>query len=67
MKLAVLPGDGIGPEIVHSAVVVAKAALSVHSVPANDWPILPFGLSAIESHDSAVPEETLEALGKTDG
>jgi 3-isopropylmalate dehydrogenase len=66
-RLGVLPGDGIGPEIVPAAVRVVDAALTAAGAPPADWQELPVGASAIETHDSAIPEATMAALGTLDG
>jgi 3-isopropylmalate dehydrogenase len=66
-RLGVLPGDGIGPEIVPAAILVVDAAMVVAGAPPIAWVELSLGLSAIESHGSALPEATLAALGDLDG
>lgn len=65
-RLGVLDGDGIGPEIVPSSVEIATAAARAAGVSV-DWVTLPLGASAIESHGTAVPEETVDALAGLDG
>ena len=49
LTLGFLPGDGIGPEIVASAVRVTEAALAAHAVPII-WRRLPIGFEAIDTH-----------------
>ncbi|WP_448627853.1 isocitrate/isopropylmalate dehydrogenase family protein [Geodermatophilus sp. URMC 64] len=66
-RLGVLVGDGIGPEIAPAAVRVIDAALSAVGHPAIEWQELPMGLAAIESHGTALPEETVAAPEKLDG
>ena len=64
-KLAVLPGDGIGPE-------VTRAALSVLDVCAGQYGFsiekieLPFGGAAIDACGQPLPQETLDACLKSD-
>lgn len=65
-RLGVLHGDGIGPEIVPVAVAVMDAATRAAGIAPLTWTTLPFGRAAIDSHGSAVPQETLEALGRED-
>ncbi|WP_262698277.1 MULTISPECIES: isocitrate/isopropylmalate dehydrogenase family protein [Streptomyces] len=65
-RLGVLEGDGIGPEIVPSAVEIATAAARAAGVSV-DWVTLPLGAAAIESHGTPLPEETKEALAGLDG
>ncbi|MFJ5695529.1 isocitrate/isopropylmalate dehydrogenase family protein [Arthrobacter sp. NPDC093125] len=66
-QLAVLNGDGIGPEIVPAAVKILDAAMAAAGAPAIAWTELPLGKTAIDAHGSAVPEETLAALNNVDG
>ncbi len=66
-RLGVMPGDGIGPEIVPAAVRVADAALAAAGAGPVDWHELPLGASAIEEHGSAIPPATMAALAGLDG
>ncbi|MBU9765089.1 isocitrate/isopropylmalate dehydrogenase family protein [Mycobacterium sp. TNTM28] len=61
MTLGVLPGDGIGPEIVASATRVAERALDRVSVGVA-WRELPFGLTAITEFGTPLPQRTLTEL-----
>ena len=61
-RLGVLLGDGIGPEVVPAAVDVVDAALAAAGAEPVEWVELPVGRSAIESHGSATPPSTVEAL-----
>ncbi|GGZ64604.1 isocitrate/isopropylmalate dehydrogenase family protein [Streptomyces bluensis] len=65
-RLGVLEGDGIGPEIVPSAVEIAAVAARAAGVSV-DWVPLPLGAAAIESHGTPVPDETKQALAGLDG
>jgi 3-isopropylmalate dehydrogenase len=65
-RLGVLHGDGIGPEIVPASVAITDAAFAAAGLPPVDWAELPLGASAIETHGTAVPESTLDALGELD-
>ena len=66
MKLLVLPGDGVGPEITEAAVAVLDAA-------ASRWPLdlqreqAPIGLAALAEHGTTLPEGTLERARAADG
>lgn len=62
VTLGLLPGDGIGPEIVESACAVTEAALEMQGVTV-DWRRLPFGRDAIDTHGTPLPEATVAALG----
>ncbi|RZU32396.1 isocitrate/isopropylmalate dehydrogenase family protein [Blastococcus saxobsidens] len=66
-RLGVMPGDGIGPEIVPAAVRVVDAALIAAGAQPPEWRELPLGGSAIEHHGSAIPATTLDALAAMDG
>lgn len=61
LPIAVLHGDGIGPEVVPVAIAAADKALAAQGIRAV-WQDLPYGSSAIDTHGSAIPESTLEAL-----
>ena len=61
MKIAVLPGDGIGPEIVAEAVKVLNALdldLEMHSAPV--------GGAAYEAAGHPLPESTLKLAQESD-
>lgn len=66
-RLGVLLGDGIGPEIVPSAIAILDAAVTAAGASPIDWQELPLGRDAIERYGDAVPEETLRALDAVDG
>jgi 3-isopropylmalate dehydrogenase len=65
--LGVLHGDGIGPEIVPAAVLVANAAVETAGAAPIRWRELPLGYKAIEELNEATPKSTLAALAETDG
>jgi 3-isopropylmalate dehydrogenase len=64
-RLAVLPGDGIGPEVTAAAVTVLKAVAVRfgHDFIVSEWPI---GASAMRTKGVPLPEETLEACRGAD-
>ncbi|MDL9938176.1 isocitrate/isopropylmalate family dehydrogenase [Gordonia sp. ABSL1-1] len=65
LRIGVMHGDGIGPEIVPGAVSVAEAALARVGVVA-DWVELPLGRTAIDTYRTPMPAETLAALDDLD-
>lgn len=65
ISLAVLDGDGIGPEVVPAAVTVAERALDRQGI-GLEAVRLPFGAAAIESHGVSIPDSTLDALAGFD-
>ena len=65
MKIAVLPGDGIGPETTRVALAVLAAAGEAHGFTA-ECTEYPFGGNAIDSHGDPFPAETRAALPQAD-
>lgn len=64
-KIAVLPGDGIGQEIVPQAVRVLKAVLGDNG-PDFEFSEYPVGGAAIELVGKALPDETLKGCQEAD-
>lgn len=60
-RVAVLPGDGIGPEITESAVRVLRAVL-----PETTFAQAPVGAAAIAAHGTPLPEETIALARASD-
>ncbi|MBX7131774.1 MAG: isocitrate/isopropylmalate dehydrogenase family protein [Fimbriimonadaceae bacterium] len=56
-KVAIIPGDGIGPEIMDATLSILEATGFE-----GEWIKLDAGLSAIEKGKEAVPQETLDAI-----
>jgi 3-isopropylmalate dehydrogenase len=65
-QVAVLDGDGIGPEIVPTAVALADATTAQTGV-SIDWQPLPIGWTAIAECGDPMPASTKEALAATHG
>ena len=65
MRIAVLPGDGIGPEVIASALRVLHAVAGRYGVlvHVSEWA---FGASAYRRHGTPFPEATREAVGSAD-
>ncbi|RMH62586.1 MAG: isocitrate/isopropylmalate dehydrogenase family protein [Calditrichaeota bacterium] len=58
-KISLIPGDGIGPEVTAAArKVIAEAGVVV------DWEIVPAGAGALDTHDTTLPDETIESVRK---
>jgi 3-isopropylmalate dehydrogenase len=66
LRIAVLKGDGIGPEVVGSAVEVLLAASKKNSL-AIELIDLPIGMEAYHRTRRTFPPETLEGMQKSDG
>ena len=64
-RLAVLPGDYIGPEVIGSALEVLRAAAGRHGFSFEEVS-LPFGGNALDSHGTPLPQETLDAVDTCD-
>jgi 3-isopropylmalate dehydrogenase len=64
-QLAVLPGDGIGPEVIAAALRCLRrvAELCGHELEVTE---LPFGGAAIDAHGDPLPEQTLRACLASD-
>ena len=60
-RIAVLAGDGIGPEVTAAAVSVLRAAL-----PSCMFTGAPVGAAAIASHGTPLPDETLAVARASD-
>lgn len=56
-KIALLPGDGIGPEVTYAAVDVLKAADQAFGL-GLEFEAFPFGGHAIDAHGEPFPEVT---------
>lgn len=66
-RIAVMEGDGIGPEIVAETVKVLQAVQRKVEGLTFQFEMLPVGLSAYEQLGSTLPQSTLEALKTCDG
>jgi 3-isopropylmalate dehydrogenase len=64
-NIAVLPGDGIGPEVVRAAVSVLQDCASAFGFGVN-LVELPFGGIAIDTCGKPMPQETLDGCLKSD-
>ena len=65
IKLAILPGDGIGPEIVQQAMRVLDAVNTSHKLGIDSTEYL-FGGAAYDAHKDPLPEVTLNACRDAD-
>jgi 3-isopropylmalate dehydrogenase len=65
LKIAVLPGDGIGPEVTSQAIKVLKAIASEfnHNFKFTSADV---GAIAIDNHNNPLPDETLDLCKSTD-
>jgi 3-isopropylmalate dehydrogenase len=65
LKIALLPGDGIGPEVTEEAVRILKN-VAEHSGRTLTFSTHPIGGVAIDSEGQGLPERTLEAALNAD-
>ncbi|MEL6374530.1 MAG: isocitrate/isopropylmalate dehydrogenase family protein [Pseudomonadota bacterium] len=66
MKFLILPGDGIGPEIVAGAVKVLKAAATRYALDLElEYDIV--GFASLERHGTSLREEVLARAREVDG
>jgi len=66
MKLLVLPGDGIGPEITEATLEVLQAASKKFSLGLK-FETPPVGLAALKSHGTTMPDGLLGRATESDG
>ena len=64
-NILLLPGDGVGPEVIAQAEAVLRALSQAGAVDLN-ISSAPVGGAAIESHTAPLPAETLAAAQKAD-
>ncbi|MDR1731411.1 MAG: isocitrate/isopropylmalate dehydrogenase family protein [Synergistaceae bacterium] len=64
-KIALLPGDGIGPEVTAEAVKVLDAAGAKHGF-ALEWVPYPFGAGHYNRTGEILPESVLTEMGQAD-
>jgi 3-isopropylmalate dehydrogenase len=64
-KIAVIPGDGIGPEVVEEGIKVLEAVADASGI-GFEWRKFPYGAEHYLDTGEVLPEEALEELGKCD-
>jgi len=64
-KIALLPGDGIGPEVTYAAVDVLKAADQIFALNL-EFEAFPFGGNAIDAYGEPFPEVTQKGCLEAD-
>lgn len=64
-KIAVLPGDGIGPEVVDAALRVLEVAASSHGFRFS-FTHFPFGGAALDGHGQPFPDEVKAGIEGVD-
>ena len=66
MKILVLPGDGIGPEITDATLSVLDRANSKYKL-GLEWQTAEMGLAALKKRGSTLPEDVMEAARTAPG
>ncbi len=64
-KIAVLPGDGIGPEVMEQAVKVLETAADIYGF-GFEYEFADVGGAAIDKHGKALPQRTLSLCKESD-
>lgn len=64
-KIAVLPGDGIGPEVMEQAIKILKKAATLYRFE-FEYEFADIGGAAIDNHGKALPRETLSLCEQSD-
>lgn len=65
-RVAVIPGDGVGPEVIREAIRVLEEALAGVSEAAIEWTELPWGSDYYHRTGRMMPEDGIETLSGFD-
>lgn len=65
LNIAVIPGDGVGPEIVNEAVKVLKTVSQIYEQP-FEYSFVDAGGKAIDETGTPLPEQTLDTCKQAD-
>jgi tartrate dehydrogenase/decarboxylase/D-malate dehydrogenase len=65
-RIAVIGGDGIGPEVINEAVEVAQTAIAKHDKAPIEWNFLPWSSAFYRQHGIMMPADGWEILQKHD-
>jgi tartrate dehydrogenase/decarboxylase/D-malate dehydrogenase len=66
LRIAVIGGDGIGPEVIEQAVRVAERAAARHDRAELHWTRLPWSSAYYKQHGRILPADGWETLAKHD-
>ena len=66
MKILVLPGDGIGPEITQATLTVLDRANAKYKL-GLEWDQREIGLGPLKKHGSTLPDDVMDAARKAPG
>jgi tartrate dehydrogenase/decarboxylase/D-malate dehydrogenase len=65
-RVAVIGGDGIGPEVIDQAVRVAETAVARHDRDRLEWTLLPWSSTYYKKTGRMMPEDGWETLARHD-
>lgn len=65
-RIAVMPGDGIGIEVMDACMTVLDAVTSKLGGPGLDYETLPGGAAHYRDHGTDLPDESMESASKAD-
>lgn len=65
-EIAVIPGDGIGNEVVPAAIRVLEAAAALHGGLKLEWTSFPWSCEYYLQHGEMMPENGLDILSQFD-
>ena len=66
VKIAVIPGDGIGPEVISATIPVLDAVQDVAKGVQLEYVFTEAGLTCIQKYGTSLPEETKQVLRASD-
>lgn len=66
LRIAVIAGDGIGPEVIEQAIRAAEAAVQRHSTTRLEWNRLPWSTAYYKKHGHMLPPDGWDLLREHD-
>lgn len=66
IRIAVIPGDGIGPEVIHATLAVLDAVQDVTTGLKLDYLFTEAGLTCVQKYGTSLPENTKQVLREAD-
>jgi isocitrate/isopropylmalate dehydrogenase len=66
VRIAVIPGDGIGPEVIHATLPVLDAVQDVTKGLKLEYVFTEAGLTCVQKYGTSLPEDTKQVLSDPD-
>ena len=66
IRIAVIPGDGIGPEVIHATLAVLDAVQDVTTGLKLEYLFTEAGLTCVQKYGTSLPENTKQVLREAD-